>query len=94
MFSNKKKKRVMAEKNIIYSEFSDINLFKLSSPYRLKKIFPVVKNSLQFEDILLNKYSDKYKKQILDVKKEMYAENFFYENQCKKTTEELMETKK
>ena len=88
-YSSMSDNAIMAEKNIIYSEFPNDNLFELSSPYRLKNVLPVVKNASQFEDILSKKYSDKYKEHILNVKKEMYAEKSFYENQCKKVTEDL-----
>lgn len=93
-YSSMSDNAIMAEKNIVYSEFPDDNLFKLSSPYRLKKVLPVVKNVSQFEDILSNKYNDEFRKHILDVKNEMYSKDFFYENQCKKVVEELSKTKR
>ena len=89
-FSSMTENAVMAEKDIIFSEFDDNLLFAYSSAYRLKKIVPILSKASDLENIIKQPYPKEIKKEILKIKAEMETPEGFYAELCKKTTKELL----
>ena len=85
---------IMAEKDIIYSDFDTSNLYKYSSVYRLKNTLPTISNPFDLEKFVLMNYPKKYKKEILKIKEEMTTPNGFYTNLCINTTKNLLNKSK
>lgn len=84
---------IMAEKDIVYSDFDDSNMFAYSSAYRLKKILPVISKASELKDIIKKAYPKELRNEILKIKAEMKTPTGFYSELCKNTTKQLLNKK-
>ena len=89
-YSSMSDNAIMCEKNIVYSEFGESELYELSSSMRLKKHLPILRKAEDLEKIISKEYNEEHKKRILEIKEEMYAPSGYYEKICIESVDKLL----
>ncbi|MBR2391779.1 MAG: CDP-glycerol glycerophosphotransferase family protein [Clostridia bacterium] len=92
-FSSVGDNAIMAEKNLVYSEFSRDDLYEFSSANVLYDKLPKLKNSKDLEKIISSKYPKEAKAEILNFKELMTSPKGSYKQLCIKHIKSLL-TKK